>query len=167
MLKTKSLGVMFALAVVFGLVLFVGNGIAEATEAQYVGVKKCKGCHKKQFKVWEGTKHSKAWSLLNADQQKDAKCAGCHYTGYGKSAKANAKLEGVQCEACHGAGSKFKSMKIMSKKLYKSDRDGQHAKALAAGMIVPEEAVCKGCHNEKSPNFKPFNFAERYEKIKH
>lgn len=162
-----GLSCLLAAFVVFGLITFVGANVASAADPVYVGVIKCKGCHKKQFKVWEGTKHAKAFSLLNADQQKDEKCVGCHVTGYGKAAKEGAKLENVQCEACHGPGSKFKSMKIMSKKKFKADRAGQHAKALAAGLIIPGEDDCKKCHNEKNPNFKPFNFKEMFEKIKH
>ena len=163
--NTSKLVILVLLAV--GFIMVLGITAAFAAENEYVGVMKCKGCHKKQFKSFSATKHAKVFDLLKGDEQKDAKCLGCHTTGYGKPAKANAKLEGVQCEACHGPGSKYKSMKVMSKKLYKSDKDGQHKKAVAAGLIIPDEAVCTGCHNSTSPTFKSFNFAEAVEKIKH
>lgn len=166
MRETRSKLVVTVLLAV-GFIMVLGITAAFAADNAYVGVMKCKGCHKKQFKSFSETKHAKAFDLLSADEQKDAKCLGCHTTGYDKPAKANAKLTGVQCEACHGAGSKYKSMKVMSKKLYKSDKAGQHEKAVAAGLIVPDEAVCKSCHNSNSPNFKSFNFAEAVEKIKH
>jgi cytochrome c peroxidase len=93
-------------------------------------------------------------------------CLKCHTTGYGL---ANARFEkgfdvadGVQCEACHGPGSEYKSMKTMK------DREA----SVAAGLVVfaddaAIEAKCKTCHNEESPTYKEFKFAEMYEKIKH
>ena len=46
------------------------------------------------------------------------------------------------------------------------------AKAVENGLNVwssEEEisAMCQGCHNEESPTFKGFNFAEMYDQIKH
>jgi hypothetical protein len=68
---------------------------------------------------------------------------GCHATG------ASAELPGVQCEACHGPGSEYKSMKVMK------DREA----SIAAGLIVPDEATCRGCH-EKAPHEVPaFDYA--------
>ena len=29
-----------------------------------------------------------------------------------------------------------------------------HAKSLAAGMMVPDARICTGCHNAQSPTFK-------------
>ena len=76
-------------------------------------------------------------------------------------AVADTVFEGVQCEACHGPGSLYKSAKIMSKKKYKTDREAQHKLALEAGLIIPTEETCVGCHNKKSPFFKAFDFAKR------
>ena len=45
-------------------------------------------------------------------------------------------MPGVQCESCHGPGSAYKSMKVMK------DSDA----SLAAGLLVPDEATCRGCH---------------------
>jgi hypothetical protein len=39
--------------------------------------------------------------------------------------------------------------------------------ALQKGMIIPDEALCKQCHNEESPTFKGFNYAEYLAKIAH
>ena len=66
----------------------------------------------------------------------------------------------MQCELCHGAGSAFKS--VMKDK----------EKAIAAGLTdfkdnAAIEKVCKTCHNEKSPSYKPFKFKEMWAKIKH
>ena len=35
------------------------------------------------------------------------------------------------------------------------------------GLILPTEEVCKTCHNEESPTFEAFNFAEMSAKIAH
>jgi hypothetical protein len=67
--------------------------------------------------------------------------------------------DGVQCETCHGAGSNYKSLKVM-----KNRQD-----AIANGLMVHEsnEKYCKSCHNSESPTFKEFKFAEMWDKIKH
>ncbi len=70
-------------------------------------------------------------------------------------------MEGVQCEACHGGGKDYKSIKIMSKKKWKANPDKQRQMAIDAGLIYPKEEDCVRCHNKKSPNFKEFKFEER------
>ena len=32
--------------------------------------------------------------------------------------------------------------------------------SVAAGMVVPNEAICKKCHNAESPTFKGFDYAK-------
>jgi len=150
---------------------------------KYVGVKSCKMCHQsekqgQQFSVWEKSSHAKAYkTLAEAKAQEIAKakglkkpaaespeCLSCH------AITADAKLadktfdmkDGVQCETCHGAGSAYKSMGVMKDK----------AKAVAAGMTEYKdqaaiEKQCKTCHNEKSPTYKEFKFADMWAKIKH
>ena len=41
------------------------------------------------------------------------------------------------------------------------------ALSIQKGMIIPTEETCKACHNEESPSFKEFNFAEMSAKIAH
>ena len=167
------------------LVLFAVATSARAQEApkgpaQYVGVEKCAGvCHKsekqgKQFVIWQGSPHAKAWAVLATpealkiakakgidDPQKSEKCARCHTTGYGVDAKLRAETfkveDGIGCEACHGAGSNFKTMKIMKDK----------ALAMQNGLILPDEKFCVKCHNAESPTYKKFVFAEFYKQIAH
>lgn len=142
-------------------------------------------CHKSekqgsQLAIWEASTHSKAYKTLqSAEADKIAKekgfetkaieteaCLKCHLTGYNLDASRMEKgfdmADGVQCETCHGPGSEYKSMKVMK----------DHAASVAAGLIVYAdqaaiEAQCKTCHNEESPTYKEFKFAEMYEKIKH
>jgi hypothetical protein len=124
---------------------------AEAAEeaVKYVGDKKCKPCHGKVFKAWEGTPHAKAFASMLDSVGVDENCLPCHTVGYGKpggfvDTTTTAHLKDVQCESCHGPGSMYMKLPIMK------DRE----KALANGMILPDEALCKSCHTEKeSPEF--------------
>lgn len=152
---------------------------------KFVGVKTCAPCHKGEKKgamaeIWEKSKHANAYKVLESEEaQKIAKekglkkvanespeCLECHVT----AAKADTKLleqgydkkEGVTCEACHGAGSAYKSMAIMKDK----------AKAIAAGLTEykDEKAIdahCVTCHNEKSPTYKEFKFARAWKAVAH
>jgi hypothetical protein len=146
---------------------------------KYVGAAKCKMCHNsptkgEQFKKWSDSKHAKAYETLASQEaievgkklgvdapQKSDKCLVCHVTGYAAPAEAKdaafSQTEGVGCEVCHGPGSDYKDMKIM--------KDSKAA--VAAGLMVPDEATCKGCHNQKSPTFKTFVFADAYKIIAH
>jgi len=118
---------------------------------EYVGAEKCKICHKKDsiYPSWEATKHAKAWENLKPENQKKKECIACHTTG--TTAKGEL-LEGVQCEACHGPGSDYKKKSIME----------EREKAVANGLLIPDEATCKKCHNEKVPEEfrakEPFDF---------
>lgn len=148
--------------------VIVAFSLIYAGEFDYVGVNKCKMCHKGEnkgmvFEKWEKSAHAKAFETLKAKGQgKNPKCLECHVTGYNlggyKPWEANAmELANVQCEACHGPGSEYKTISIMKDKKL----------AMENGMIEPNEALCKSCHNEKSPNFKGFNFKEYVAKIDH
>ena len=80
-------------------------------EASYVGVDACSSCHEEARKVWDGTSHSHAYKTLS-DQFKEFNldCVSCHVTGYekpgGSTVTAVKSLKNVQCETCHGPGSK-------------------------------------------------------------
>ncbi len=149
------------LLVFSGMVLAQDKAEAKAEKAshEYVGAKKCKACHKDVHASWLETSHSKAFDLLSAEEKKDSKCLPCHTTG---TTKKGVLLEGVQCEACHGGGKDYKSMKIMNKKKWAADPEAHMKLALDAGLVIPDEAVCTKCHTkEGNPNFKPFDFAKR------
>jgi excinuclease UvrABC ATPase subunit len=169
-------------------IFYLGTAFGQETEQKvaphkYVGVKTCGMCHKadnkgKQLGIWEASKHSKAFKTLESEesqkiaQEKGLKnganespeCLKCHVTGYGMDAalfdpKFDMK-DGVQCEACHGPGSDYRVMSVMK------DKD----KALAAGLVVPDEKTCMTCHNEESPTFdkdKGFDFKAMWAQIAH
>ena len=176
------------------LILACSSIYAQDATAEYVGVKKCKMCHNKaedgaQYSKWEESAHSKTFDLLLTDKAKAiakakglkttpdqaGECLQCHVTGWGeasgyqlsvdaadkKAVSQNESLKSVSCESCHGAGSLYKSKSVMV-----AVRDGS-TEAASVGLVIPNEAVCLGCHNEKSPTAKPFVFAERAAKIAH
>jgi len=137
-----------AVAVVAIVVLFLAASLYAQT-ATYIGADKCKLCHKIEYTSWATTKHAKAFDSLKPEEKTKKECYECHVTG-GKT-----ELPGVQCEACHGPGSGYKTISVMKDK----------QKAIAAGLVIPTEKVCVQCHNKKSPTFKGFNFAEMAPKV--
>ena len=117
----------------------------------YVGVNQCKMCHMKQYNVWKDTAHAKAFDVLKPADQAKPECIKCHITG------DNKELKGVQCEACHGPGSEYKSFAVM-----KNVKEAE-----AKGLVPKPVNVCVKCHNKNSPNFKGFDFNTAWPKIKH
>ncbi|MCC6624208.1 MAG: hypothetical protein IT385_23355 [Deltaproteobacteria bacterium] len=119
-------------------------------ESVYVGTEACFECHAETKPFWGATPHSKAWeTLVDAGKTFDAECVSCHVTGYGKAGGSlvghTAGREDVQCEACHGPGSKH-------------SEDGD----LATIIGKPTVEVCTGCHNtHHSPKFVFASFREQ------
>jgi excinuclease UvrABC ATPase subunit len=166
------------------MLFFTTSGAAkESPTNKYVGVKMCMPCHKtekigNQAGIWQKSKHADAFKALATPKaaeiakakglkksaSESAECLECH-TIVADAATVDKSFDakdGVQCEACHGAGSAYKSMAIMKDK----------QKAVAAGLTLLKddaaiEAKCKTCHNEKSPTFKEFKFKDMWAKIKH
>jgi hypothetical protein len=80
-------------------------------EATYVGIDACSNCHAEPRQVWNRTSHASAYATI-ATQFKEfnLECVSCHVTGYerpgGSTVTHVEKLKDVQCEVCHGPGSK-------------------------------------------------------------
>lgn len=172
----------FAIVLTAGLLLSAGMASAEH---QYVGAEGCKICHKAktgdQWQKWLDGPHAKAYETLKneasakivADKGLSGnaweldECLRCHVTGHGEPAEAfDAKAvakgkysveQGVGCESCHGAGSDYKSKKVME----------DHDASVAAGMTVITAETCTACHNEESPTYKPFDYDVRVKEIAH
>lgn len=159
------------------LVFFAGSALM-GQNFKYIGASKCKMCHVKpatgeQYNIWLKGPHANAMKTLAGDAAKkiatekgiadpttDAACTKCHSTVASIDPKLNATAtmdEGVSCETCHGPGSMYKGASVMKNR----------EMAMSKGMIIPDEALCKTCHNEKSPTYKGFNFAEMAAKIAH
>ena len=187
-MKTKFFlpiaGVLF-----FSLILFssftesYSGPESRASAFKYVGVTSCVGaCHKsesqgRQLSIWEESKHSQAYKVLQtpeADKIAQEKgfttpaaetpqCLKCHVLGKeldpSEFEDSFNKEDGVQCETCHGPGSEYKKLSIMKDK----------EKSKENGLIIhtEKEAFCTTCHNSESPTFKEFNYEAMWEKIKH
>jgi nitrate/TMAO reductase-like tetraheme cytochrome c subunit len=123
-----------------GAILVLSAGLVIA--ADYIGVSKCKLCHKLQYDSWSKLAHAKALEAVPEADRSKPECLKCHATG------GQADLPGVQCEACHGPGSEYKSIKVMK------DKDA----ALAAGLVLPDEKTCKGCHENAPHEVPPFDY---------
>lgn len=155
-------------SILFVTALFIG-GVTFAFGASFVGSKKCKMCHIKQYKSWQTTKMAKAFDLLKAgvnadakskagldaakDYTGDAECLKCHVTGYGKpggfkSIAQTPNLAGVGCETCHGAGSEY----LKAGKMTNKNKAYKKADLVAVGLVSPPtKTQCTGCHNADSP----------------
>ena len=155
----------------FSLPVSAQESAAEGdTKPAFIGIKKCKMCHKgakkgEVFEKWQDSMHANAFKTLvdkGDGSHEKAECLACHTTGFNNGGyipgDENAtKFEGVQCEACHGAGSDYKSV---------HNKDVAGAEKL--GFVPkPDEKTCVTCHNEKSPSFKGFKHEEYHPKIDH
>lgn len=108
----------------------------------YVGGDACLQCHTPQYENWQNTFHARAYNtLVKEGRNYDVECLACHTTGYGEpggymvSQRDQSPFLNVQCESCHGPGSRHSG---------------------ETGGIVRNggKEVCLGCHNEKnSPRF--------------
>ena len=140
-----------------------------AVSALYISAKKCKKCHLKQYKSWKKTKMAASFENLkpgvNADAKKkagldpdkdytaDPDCLKCHTTGYGRpggfvSLEKTPDLINVQCETCHGPGSKYSRIMKKNKKFKRKE-------VIAVGFVVPLKATaekeCLVCHGGENP----------------
>ena len=163
--------------------ILIGYSYGQEKKANsFVGVDACRMCHKtdkqgKQLDIWKNSKHAQAFKTLQTGKAdtiaasvghktpaaKTEACLKCHASGYNvDKALLDKKFkieDGVQCETCHGAGSNYKSLKVMKNK----------EDAIANGLVVPEkvEDFCISCHNAESPTYVDFKFAEMWKKIQH
>ena len=98
----------------------------------------CKNCHAEAYAFWKTTKHQGAYATLaNQFKQYNLDCVSCHVTGYERPAGSTVThvedrgLASVQCEVCHGPGSKHPG----------APKD--------PSLIVqhPETRTCLSCHH--------------------
>ncbi len=155
----------------------------DTTQYKFIGAEACGKCHKsekqgKQLPIWKESIHAQAYVVLQTEEAAEVakemgyekspselyECLSCHASGYdvdkiylGK--KFNIE-DGVQCETCHGAGSGYKSLKIMK------NRD-LAAKNGLVKVYENTEEFCRNCHNPDSPTFSGFDFEEMWAKIEH
>ncbi|MBK8553495.1 MAG: cytochrome C554 [Ignavibacteria bacterium] len=151
------------------------------SEAKYVGVNTCVGaCHKtesqgSQLSIWQNSKHSEAYTVLQSAR------ADSIATARGSSTPA---VETQECLKCHTitdadpgkieetfdmsrvCSAKPVMVQDLNTKAFDHERQ---AKAMDAGLIIHTEkaAFCTGCHNSESPTFVSFDYDTMWDKIKH
>jgi len=123
-----------------------------AGQASYVGVEACTSCHPGARQVWNGTSHSQAYRALSSQfKEFNLECVSCHVTGYEKPGGSTVthveKLENVQCEMCHGPGSKHVS------------RPGDPALI----VVKPDVATCVSCHHP--PHVEQFDAVAKIREV--
>jgi len=128
-------------------------GAAAGDGATFVGSRVCQPCHASAYAVWVESGHAHAFATLQkVKRENDPQCLGCHVTGYEQpggflNVFSTPRLTDVQCEACHGPGSRHLD-----------------DPARPYGRVgVPEG--CVPCHTrENSPDFEPLRY---WAKIRH
>ena len=107
----------------------------------YLGEKNCRRCHEAEYQMYSGQQHAQAFQTLVKNQRDSSpECLPCHVVGYGQpggfaSKQTTPDLVNVQCENCHGMGTKHPDQ----------------GKAVNA-VVGPD--VCLTCHtHEQNPNF--------------
>jgi len=121
---------------------------ASQTGEHYLGEKNCRRCHEVEYQMYTKQAHAHAFATLE-NNQRDAtpECLPCHVVGMNQqggfvSKPSTPDLVNVQCENCHGMGTKHPEQ----------------------GSIVGPD-VCITYHtHEQSPNF---NYDEAVAKIVH
>jgi hypothetical protein len=130
--KKVKLTVAIMLALTFTLALVIGI-VAQQDEAEYVGSKKCRMCHNKEYKAWSKSPHATNFEVVKVvGKETEGECLKCHTTGYDASSGKYAE-ESAGCESCHGPGGKH-----AAKGLKKEER-----KALMSEL---KPGVCQECH---------------------
>ena len=153
-----------AVHLLYGLALFLLACPVQAQDRQpvFVGSKVCAECHygegmgHQQCK-WLLSDHASAYASLATPEarriatlsgepqppQEAALCLGCHATGaqaeeWEKDPTFRLK-DGVQCEKCHGPGSEYVDLEVMT----------NSKAARRAGLMMPTKDDCMNCHKEK------------------
>lgn len=174
------------------LILFLKSALEPEKEpVSITGSVKCGECHSlqslgNQQTIWQSSAHSKAYKMLSSQKaadyvtknnlveaDKNKVCLRCHTTdGFleDKEKLGTYKSdEGVGCEACHGAGSKYSPDEIMK---------SPHQFKQNGGLVSGEE-TCLKCHNLKGSKEMKLNeylcpfqtedfvYKTELEKIKH
>jgi hypothetical protein len=120
----------------------IDSGSVENSPDHYLGSELCIRCHEDEGRQWKTTAHSVAWqTLVDAHSDANAECIQCHVVGYNQpggfqNATVTPKLANVQCESCHGMGTKHDAFSVAS-----------------ASRVT--QATCRSCHNqERDPDFQ-------------
>lgn len=105
-------------------------------ESSYVGVDQCTTCHQEERAFWNKTGHANAYVTLSRQHKEfNLDCVSCHVTGYeqpgGSTVTHVGALAAVQCEVCHGPGSRHVANPVDPAFIVKA----------------PTTALCPTCHH--------------------
>jgi hypothetical protein len=130
-------------------------GAADATSV-FVGDEACASCHENYYRIVQPRPHASAMLSIHRQQRYFLpRCFACHVTGYGYEGGYDGghprhPMRGVQCEACHGPGSR-----------HTEDPE------IAPPISQPTRSTCETCHDaENSPRFSD-EFDRYWEAAKH
>jgi len=162
---------------------------------EYIGAKKCKKCHLKQYKSWAKTPMAGAFESLKPDVKvdvktaakldpkkdytKDATCLKCHTTGYGTPTgypavvkdKAWTDAETLRAGKLEGLGCETcHGPGSLYSPLMKANKKYKRAEIIALGAHSPPKAEqCLVCHEKDCPTMGKdykFDFAKACESEK-
>ncbi len=133
----------------------VGSRLERLLEADYIGEEACAACHSEEARAWSSTPHAAAFaSILERRRQGVPACAACHVTGYGQPTGyrriEDVRLRHVQCESCHGPGSRHVALPVKG-----------------SILRVPEEKDCLECHDPKHSEMNDATFPDYWARIVH
>jgi len=105
-------------------------------ESSYVGIDQCTTCHQEERAFWDKTAHARAYATLEVGhKQFNLDCVSCHVTGYeqpgGSTVTHVQGLTSVQCENCHGPGSRHVENPVDEKLI----------------VAAPTASLCPTCHH--------------------
>jgi hypothetical protein len=123
-----------------------------AHEPVYLGIEVCTTCHEEPRAVWDKTRHSKAYATLSTQSKEyNLDCVSCHVTGYdqpgGSTVTHVDRLKDVQCEVCHGPGS----------------RHALNPNKVQVPVPKPQADMCLSCHHP--PHVEQFDAKAKMEEI--
>ncbi len=123
-----------------------------ADQATYVGLAACAACHPNAKTFWETTKHAHAYETLSSQfKEFNLDCVSCHVTGYempgGSTVTHVDRLKDVQCEVCHGPGSKH----------------GPNPTDRKLIIAKPKADTCLACHHP--PHVEQFDALQKMTEI--
>jgi hypothetical protein len=124
---------------------------AMVTADHYLGEKTCRRCHEAEYQKLAQQPHAHAFdTLVKSERQTAPECIRCHVVGYGQAGGFVSKASTpdfvhVQCESCHGMGTRHDDM--------------------VAGKMTVGPQACLSCHTAEQD--ADFNFEAALAKIVH
>ena len=107
---------------------------------------------RRRAQVWNGTSHAQAYASLSSQfKEFNLECVSCHVTGYDKPGGSTVThvfgLQDVQCEVCHGPGSRHAANPTDPTRI----------------IGAPQPSTCLQCHH--SPHVEGFDPVARMKDI--